>query len=87
MRLIAIILNAVWIHAVIYFVYQGRPDRAVKGEEIAIIALVLLVPIVSLAALCFDNSVGWISLYFKRKTMEEKAKISRLAEPSPHVNR
>lgn len=48
------------------------------GGDIALAALILSVPITSLVALCFDNSAGWISLYFKRKTMEEKAKISRL---------
>jgi len=75
MRLIAIILNVALIGTVVYLVSE---DTHLKGKEIAMAALFLSAPIANLAVFYFSNSESWISLYFKRKAMEEKAKINRL---------
>ncbi len=77
MRLIAIFLNVALIGTVIYLVSQ---QSSLTGIDIANTALFLSAPMASLAVFCFSNSESWLSLYFKRKTLEEKAKIDRLNE-------
>lgn len=53
MRLVAIILNLVLIGAILYLVSK---DSDLKGRDIAMAALFLSTPIISLAALVFNNS-------------------------------
>lgn len=53
MRLVMIILNVVLIGIVIYLISE---DSNLKGRDIAMAALFLSTPIISLAALYFNNS-------------------------------
>ncbi len=53
MRLVVIILNVVLIGIVLYLVSE---DSNLKGRNIAIAAFFLLTPIISIAALVFNNS-------------------------------
>lgn len=78
MRLIAIILNFVLIGTVIYLVSSNGDDQSL--DEIAMAVLFISAPISSLTAFYFNNSEGWMSLYFRRKAMEEKAKIKHLID-------
>jgi len=75
MRLVAIILNIALIGTVIFLISQ---DSRMSGKEIAMAALFLSAPIASLIAFYFNKGESWVSLYFKRKAMEEKAKIDKL---------
>ena len=75
MRIIAIILNFVLIGVLIFLVI-AEPHMNI--EEIIMTVLFLIVPISNLAAFYLDDTENWISLFLKRKAMEEKAKISKL---------
>ena len=75
MRLVATILNIVLIGTVILLISQ---DSRMSEKELAMSALFLLTPIASLIAIYFNRGESWISLYFKRKAMEEKKIIDKL---------
>jgi len=48
-----------------------------SGEEVLIISMLFLFPIINILALTLGKD-NWITLYFKRKALEEKKKIKEL---------
>jgi hypothetical protein len=77
MRAIAIALNILLIGTVIFLVStKGVP----RGVDLALAALFIAAPIASFLAIYFNGDDSWLSLFLKRKAMEEKAKIERLNE-------
>jgi hypothetical protein len=77
MRKVAIGLNAILFSFVIYWLAtDGIPSDA-KG--VLIFILLLLTPIVSVPALLSGTSESWLSLYLRRKSLEEKKKIENLS--------
>lgn len=78
MRATAIALNILLIGTVIYLVLTGGET---SGEDLALAALFIAAPIASLLAFYFSGGDSWLSLFFKRKALEEKAKIERLKRP------
>ena len=61
--------------AVLFFVTEG-PPREGRGFFIAI--LMILAPILSFIAMLRHSGENWLSLYLRRKAIEEQAKIDRL---------
>lgn len=74
MRLLASVLNIALIGTMIYLFSEKSP----QGGDLAIFALVLAAPIASLLALRVQHGEDWLSLYLKRKALEEKRKIEQL---------
>lgn len=54
---------------------EGLPDR---GEDVFFVALFVLFPILNIYAIHSTVGEDWISLWFRRKALEEKKKIERL---------
>jgi len=77
-RAIAIALNIILVGTVIYLMLTVGVGPS--GEQVAFAALCIAAPIASLLAFYFNRGESWLSLYLKRKTLEEKAKIERLNE-------
>ncbi len=75
MRYVAIFFNVVLIGTVVYLV---GVQSSVSGKDLALAALFLTAPISSLIAFYMQGAESWLSLYFKRKTLEEKKKIQDL---------
>ena len=81
MRSIAIIANIILLGVSVLLVIDG------VGELDVVLVLVLSVfvitPVLSITALMRSSSrrlqKGWISLWFKRKALEEKKKIEELS--------
>jgi hypothetical protein len=77
MRLIATLLNlvviAVLIGDVIYRMFYQE-----LGIPYAWVAMLLAPPLFSLIAIRAPHADDWLSLYFKRKALEERKKIERL---------
>jgi len=75
MRIIALIGNILVIGFVIYELFvEGMPH----GNDIWIVVLVILLPILNIYAIRSNVGEDWISLWFRRKALEEKKKIERL---------
>lgn len=77
MRAIAIALNILLIGTVIYLVSTARASGG-KDLALALAALFIAAPIASNLAFYFSGEDSWLSLFFKRKALEEKQKIERL---------
>ena len=75
MRLLAIILNIVLIGTVIYLFSDMK---SVSGKDLGMAALLISAPIASLLSFYLQRGESWLSLYFKRKALEEKKKIERM---------
>ena len=76
-KTIAILLNIILLGWVLYMSITEGFSGA-RGVDILLILLLFLFPIINILAiktLCRDN---WITLYFKRKALEEKKKIEEL---------
>ena len=79
MRIIGIILNIALLIAVISIIVDDGWPR--KLYEQLLISLFFITPIANLFALWghqSSNNDNWISLFFQRKSLEEKAKINKL---------
>jgi hypothetical protein len=75
MRLIATILDIALIGAVIYLLSDMKsPD----GRDLIFAVLFLAAPLASLLALRVPHGEDWMSLYIRRKALEEKKKIEHL---------
>jgi hypothetical protein len=75
MRYIAILFNLYLLGMVIFlFLTKNAP----KGEDWLVITPMILAPLFSLLTLFGSNKDNWLSLYFKRKVLEEKKKIDQL---------
>ena len=78
LKWIAICLDVSLIVTVLgLFSANGVPSKA---ADIFLAALFIAAPISSLAAVLFppEGGEGWLGLYLKRKTLEEKDKIEKL---------
>ena len=77
MKLFAIILNVIWLGVVVWaFTSEsGKP----QPTDILIFVLVVLTLIFNVVAFLVGSGLeSWISLFFQRKTLEEKKKIEAL---------
>ena len=80
MRPIAIVLSVLQIATFFYLIVtRGAPS----GKDLPLAVLLIATPIATLLIFYFSGSEGWLSLYFKRKTLEERKKIERLNETTP----
>ena len=77
MRPLSILLNIAVVTVIIFpIASEGIPD---KGEDILVTVLLIFIPIVNLYVLLGLGKNGdWVSLYLKRKAMEEKSRIEEL---------
>jgi len=75
MRILAILSNLFLLGFIIFLLATEEPT----GDEWLLVILITLVPIFSLIAIVFAKGDNWLSLYFKRKALEEKQKIDRLS--------
>jgi hypothetical protein len=75
MRILATIFNIVLIGVVIFeFIKSGIP----KGNDWLIFILLFFAPIFNMIALFVQKGDNWLSLFLKRKALEEKQKIDQL---------
>lgn len=75
MRPIAVVLSILQIATLFYLIARsGAPS----GKDLPLAILLIATPIATLLSFYFTGSEGWLSLYFKRKTLEERKKIERL---------
>ncbi len=75
MRPLSILLNIAVVTAMIFLIAsEGIPD---EGKYMLLFVLLIFTPIVNLYVLLGKNG-DWVSLYFKRKAMEEKSRIEEL---------
>lgn len=78
MRKLAIVLNLCLFLFIGYMlVKHGLP----KGDDILFAFLFTIVPALSILALWNVEGHDWLSLYFRRKTLEEQRKIDELNAP------
>lgn len=76
MKITAIILNFLLLVTVIYlFMTKGAPNE----DELFLVFVLFAAPISSLVALFVKGGDSWLSLYLKRKTLEERKKIKDLS--------
>lgn len=75
MRIAAIVLNFILIGIVaVMFATKGAP----KGDDWMLVIPMIAAPVCSIIALLVSTDDGWMSLYFKRKALEEKKKIEAI---------
>lgn len=79
MKVLAIILNISVLAFFIFIIFD--PKSKINAEEIPIMILVFSTPIVNIIALYKQSAPdSWISLFLKRKALEEKQKIATLTK-------
>jgi uncharacterized membrane protein YbhN (UPF0104 family) len=77
MRIAAISLNFLLLVMVLFlFATDGAPE----GEAWLFVILIIAASICNLIVLFGARGETWLSLYFKRKTLEEKKKINQLSK-------
>jgi len=76
MRILAVIANLILLGVSISLTLHHN----LNGKDILIVLLFITVPIINLIVLFKEYSGDWISLYFKRKAIEEQVKINKLIE-------
>ena len=75
MRIIAILLNVLWLVSFIGFIVdEGMP---VDSFERIIALLMLITPIINIFVILRKRS-EWLTLYLKRRALEEQKKIEDL---------
>jgi len=79
MRILAVIANLVLLGFLIVTTIINSL-RNLNGNDILILLLMISFPIINLIVLFKEYSGDWISLYFKRKALEEQVKINKLIE-------
>ena len=77
MRIFATLVDIAMLGVVVYFFSQWNP----RASDYASFGLFIVVLIVNLLALYFGKD-NWLSLYFKRKALEERKRIESLTEKS-----
>ena len=76
MRTPAIVLNICLVIWMGYLLMKhGMPNH---GVEFVLLFFALAAPIVSTVAIWNTSGEDWISLYFRRKALEERQKIEQL---------
>ena len=74
MRKLGIIANVIVLMIVIFSVIDEPPS----GDEIILAVLIFAHLIITLIALFSSTDNGWLALYFKRRRLEEEAKVAEL---------
>jgi hypothetical protein len=78
MKIISILLNIALIILTIPFVIATGALRE-GGKYLILPLLTILIPLINLLYISFWREESWLTLYFKRKSLEEKKKIEELA--------
>jgi hypothetical protein len=80
MRYIAIIANVILL-GVSIFLSIDEMSGGLDAEELFFISIFLIAPVLSIIVLVSTNPAtdSWISLWFRRKALEEKKKIEELS--------
>lgn len=78
MKPIAIIANVILMAVMIFYVI--RDIGSIDVTELLLIQLFLITPILSIVALTRTSGSNFITLWFKRKTLEEERKIKDLSD-------
>ena len=78
LKIIAILLNSIFLGWILYMSIKEGFGGA-EGWDIIIILLLFLIPIINILALILGKD-NWITLYFKRKALEEKRKIAEIED-------
>lgn len=78
MRTLAILLNALLICTGLFLLVVVKSGDTFTLKLVLVYGLLFAAPIASLVALFFgsDHHANWISLYFKRKALEEQKKLT-----------
>jgi hypothetical protein len=76
MKTISVILNLLLITSGIYLLAKYGMEGTV--DNFVLITLLFTTPIFNLGTFFIKNNENWLSLYFKRKALEEKMKIEKL---------
>ena len=74
-RLLVIVLDVAWIGTVIYLFSDTNPKSA---KDIGLALLFFAAPVATLLSFYLEREESWLSLYFKRKALEERKKIERM---------
>ena len=74
MKLIAIGLNTLLILTLLWLL----STKGMGKDDAVLFVVFIAAPISSLLTLTLNGGEGWLGLYFKRKTLEEKQKIEKL---------
>lgn len=80
MRIAAISLNIMLLVIVLFLV---ATEGVSEGKAWLLLIPMVAAPICSLIAIFGAKGESWLSLYFKRKTLEEKRKIEQLSNKKP----
>jgi hypothetical protein len=92
-RAIASALDVALIVLAVVLIAKNGVGSNPTARDLLLLALVFSAPIVSLLVLWMPDSDDWISLYFRRKAMEERnasmisrttARIHRVRDVQPH---
>jgi hypothetical protein len=75
MRLLAVAINA---SALICTLYLVTSDWPLGTSEMIFGAIYFAAPLISLVVLLPVGNEGWLLLYLRRRTLEEKKKIEQL---------
>ena len=73
-KIIALLLNSGWV---IYFSFL-LVDEGFSSDYLGVYLLMFSSLILNLFVIIFGNGNNWLSLYFKRKAIEEKKKIAEI---------
>lgn len=76
MKIITILLNIILFGFAIYLWIVDAPQ--VGGVELFAFLMVLITPLLNLYIICSTKGGDWLSLFLKRKALEEKKKIEKL---------
>jgi hypothetical protein len=79
MRLLAILSNLAFMLTI--GIRTATKEWPLKDDPVSLLLLFLfaLTPLVNLIYIFFGSGESWLTLYFKRKAMEEKKKIDELS--------
>jgi hypothetical protein len=78
MKVLSILLNIILIIFVILEIVKHRMPSDIG--EVFLFLLLLGTPLVNLVYVLFLGGESWLTLYFKRKALEEKKKIAELED-------
>lgn len=83
MKILALISNFALLGFVCYCLFKSGIPKS--NEDIVAFSVMTLTPILNLVALFFSGiGENWLSLYLKRKALEEQRRIDKLAQKDEH---
>lgn len=82
MRILAILLNVLLICLGLFLLLVEKSGDTITTKLVIVYGILFAAPIASIMAFLFssDRSGNWISLYFKRKALEEQKRIDELSD-------